>query len=234
MNKNAKGKFIKKDNEIYYLIDDVYKMEDFFLTISSSSDIWTFLWSRGGITAGRENSDKALFPYYTDDKIQDMKYCTGALEIIKTDDIFWRPFDPAKKNKCSIAISRNLSKVVFEEKNETLGLSFELSWLNSEKYGLIKKTLIKTAKDISFTILDGARNIMPAGMGADFQNNNSTLLDAYKCEIHYCHENQQYRKLYVWVISKALQYGRIFVIQLLRGRVVYVYGDMVLCAFQVF
>ena len=180
MNKNAKGKFIKKDNEIYYLIDDVYKMEDFFLTISSSSDIWTFLWSRGGITAGRENSDKALFPYYTDDKIQDMKYCTGALEIIKTDDIFWRPFDPAKKNKCSIAISRNLSKVVFEEKNEILGLSFELSWLNSEKYGLIKKTLIKTAKDISFTILDGARNIMPAGMGADFQNNNSTLLDAYK------------------------------------------------------
>jgi hypothetical protein len=52
-------------------------MEDFFMTITSSSDIWNFCWSQGGISAGRIDCDHAIFPYYTADKISDAKYTTG-------------------------------------------------------------------------------------------------------------------------------------------------------------
>ena len=41
-----------------------------------------FISSTGGLTAGRKNSDFALFPYYTDDKITESAETTGSKTVI--------------------------------------------------------------------------------------------------------------------------------------------------------
>ena len=58
-----------RNNEIFYKIENVEAMPPFFMSIVSNSNHWMFIASNGGLTAGRKNSDIALFPYYTDDKI---------------------------------------------------------------------------------------------------------------------------------------------------------------------
>ena len=193
--KNIKGYFTKLDGEAeqFYKIENYDHMDDFFMTITSSSDIWNFCWAQGGITAGRIDCDHAIFPYYTADKVSDAKSYTGSYTAIRSGDQLWDPFaslgaSPALRQLAEKNISRNIYKnaagteVWFEEINEELKLSFRYSWTSSAKYGLVKKSIITNLSDKAITVqvLDGCRNILPACVTADFQNNNSVLLDAYK------------------------------------------------------
>ena len=75
---SSKGSFIQMDGELYYKIENYDLMDNFFMTITSSTDVWNTLWSQGGITAGRIDCDHAVFPYYTADKIADGKDFTGS------------------------------------------------------------------------------------------------------------------------------------------------------------
>ena len=84
--KKVSGSFIVSGNEIYYKIENYDLMPDFFMTITSSSDVWNFLWSKGGITAGRIDADHAIFPYYTADIVSDVKYNTGPFSALKIYD----------------------------------------------------------------------------------------------------------------------------------------------------
>ena len=52
------------------------------MSIVSSTDLWIFISSTGGLTAGRKNPDMALFPYDTDDKISDNAEFTGSKTIL--------------------------------------------------------------------------------------------------------------------------------------------------------
>lgn len=61
------GEEVTIEGETYYKISTVDRMRPFFMSIVSHSDHWMFLASNGGLSAGRVNSDYALFPYYTDD-----------------------------------------------------------------------------------------------------------------------------------------------------------------------
>ncbi|NLK45900.1 MAG: hypothetical protein GX297_04510, partial [Treponema sp.] len=92
----TKGLFAEIDNENVYKIENYDIMDDFFITVTSAFDIWNFCWSKGGITAGRINCDKAIFPYYTADKVSDAKNYTGPFTLIavyKNDKrILWEPF----------------------------------------------------------------------------------------------------------------------------------------------
>ena len=65
MRKSVNGEQVFLDGEAFYKIENFDLMDDFFMTITSSSDVWNFLWAQGGITAGRKNSDFPIFPYYT-------------------------------------------------------------------------------------------------------------------------------------------------------------------------
>ena len=89
-------------------------------------------------------------------------------------------------------IQRNLyknsfgNKVIFEEKNEDLGLTFRYQWNSSNRFGFVRKsTLVNdTASAIEITVLDGIQNILPYGVNSDLQNSRSNLVDAYKkCEL---------------------------------------------------
>ncbi|NNL03100.1 MAG: hypothetical protein HKP39_12565, partial [Eudoraea sp.] len=185
-----KGEPVLLQNESFYKISNSDIMRPFFMSIVSDSDHWMFISSNGALSAGRKNSDSAIFPYYTDDKITESHEITGSKTILQIHkdgkSLLWEPF--SERYEGVYAITRNLyknsfgNKIVFEEINEDLGLIFRYQWNSSDLYGFVKKaTLVNDSKnDVQLTILDGIQNILPYGINEDLQNNRSNLADAYK------------------------------------------------------
>ena len=188
--KSVKGEVVNIKDEKFYKISNYNHMEPFFTSVVSNSDLWMFIWTNGGLSAGRKNPDHALFPYYTDDKIRDNAHITGSKTIIivsRNDKKYlWEPF--SDKYEGSYKISRNCykniygNKIIFEEINHELNLTFQYSWSNSEQYGFIKKSKIinNSEETVPVEILDGIQNILPYGIQRRFQNEYSTLADGYK------------------------------------------------------
>lgn len=189
-NNKVEGNFVDVDAESFYKISNSNKMRPFFMSMVSDSNHWMFIASNGGLTAGRKDCDTALFPYYTDDKITESADITGSKTIFQIHKggklLLWEPFS----DKCEgiYTITRNLyknnygNKIIFEEVNHNLGLTFQYQWNNTNNFGFVKKsTLINNTLDkIQVTLLDGIQNILPYGLSADLQNSKSNLVDAYK------------------------------------------------------
>lgn len=188
--KEITGKLVSFDNESYYKIENNDAMRPFFMSIVSDSNHWMFISSNGGLSAGRKDSGSALFPYYTDDKITESAEITGSKTILKVQlkgEIYlWEPF--SDKYEGIYNIKRNLyknvlgNKVIFEEINLDLGLTFRYQWSTSNKFGFVKKSTIvnNSEKAIKVTVLDGIQNILPFGVFEDLQATRSNLVDAYK------------------------------------------------------
>ena len=184
------GSFEDINGESFYKIANYHQMDPFFMTIVSNSDHWMFISSNGAVTAGRKNPDIALFPYYTVDKIQDSAEISGSKTILLIDReerrFLWEPF--SEKYNGVYNIQRNIyksvygNKVLFEETNNDLGVSFSYLWMNSEKYGFIKKSTVTNNLDAAcnISLLDGIQNILPAGIDRLLQLSYSNLVDAYK------------------------------------------------------
>nr|WP_233783461.1 hypothetical protein [Flavivirga eckloniae] len=185
-----KGDLVDFENEIYYKITNSDAMRPFFMSIVSDSNHWMFISSNGGVSAGRKNAESSLFPYYTDDKITESADITGSktiFQIHSNEKIhIWEPFSIRQMGVYNI--SRNIykntygNKVIFEEINVDLGLTFRYQWNSSNEFGFVKKsTLINnTSSKIRITVLDGLQNILPTGVTSDLQNSRSNLVDAYK------------------------------------------------------
>lgn len=188
--KEVKGQFVEVEGEKYYKISNYDQMQDFFISVVSNSDHWMFISSNGSLSAGRRNRDHALFPYYTVDKIHDYKGVTGSSScfLIESESkkYLWEPFTEISHKL--YAVERNIykssfgNKIIFEEINHDLNVSFRYSWCNSEKFGFIKKSKLinNDSRNKAIQVLDGIQNILPAGIDYTFQNEFSNLLDAYK------------------------------------------------------
>jgi hypothetical protein len=186
----VKGEMINFDNEVYYKITNSDEMRPFFMSIVSDSDHWMFISSNGGLTAGRKNSEYSLFPYYTDDKITESADVTGSksiFQVLKNGNVYlWEPF--SQRQVGLYQIKQNLyknsfgNKIIFEEINEDLKVTFRYQWNSSDTFGFVKKsTLINTSSEkMSITVLDGLQNILPSDVNTDLQNSRSNLVDAYK------------------------------------------------------
>lgn len=176
------------DGDLWYKIENYDAIPDFFMTITSSSDVWNFIWSSGALSAGRKDSGHAIFPYYTCDKINDLRNTAGPFTAVKikadNDTYYWEPFasSPVFKVKRNLYKNSAGSRIIFEEINTELNLTFKQEWTSSAKYGLVRAARIcSTAEtELEIQILDGCRGIMPACTTVDLQNNSSVLLDAYK------------------------------------------------------
>ncbi|WP_310380280.1 hypothetical protein [Flavobacterium sp.] len=193
-NNTITGEFVDFDGESFYKIAYYDKMDPFFMTIVSNSDHWLFISSNGALSAGRKNPDNALFPYYTVDKIQDLSEYSGSKTVLlvqkENQTFLWEPFSD---NYSGIyKIQRNIyksiygNKILFEEINEDLGFTFSYKWMNSEKFGFIKKSTLTNHLNTNakVSILDGIQNILPAGIDSALQLSYSNLVDAYKkCEL---------------------------------------------------
>lgn len=189
-NPTVSGKLIPMNDEMFYKISHYDRMNPFLVSIVSASDHWLYISSTGGLTAGRRNPDNSLFPYVTDDKLYLSSEITGSktiLKIVKADKIvLWEPF--SEKFQGVYDIQRNLykniygTKIIFEEINNDLGLTFTYSWTTSDKYGFVRQArLINTSgEEITVELLDGIQNLLPSGVDQQMQNEYSTLVDGYK------------------------------------------------------
>lgn len=178
------------DGEKWFKISNHDRLRPFFMSVVSDSNHWLFISSNGGLTAGRKNAEFALFPYYTDDKITDLNETTGSETIIqvkgKNRVHLWEPFS------CRFAdnytISRNLyknrfgNKILFEEINRDLDLTFRYEWNSSNLYGFVRKSemINHSERDYSISLIDGIKNVLPYGIESHMQQTSSNLADAYK------------------------------------------------------
>ena len=183
-------KLVEHANEKYYKILNYNYMRPFFMSIVSDANHWMFISSNGGISAGRKNPEFALFPYYTDDKINESADITGSKTIFHVhkngESIVWAPFSERFTDK--FTISRNLyksiygNKIIFEEINHDLALLFRYQWNSSKIYGFVRKVELinQSSNQYTISLLDGLQNIMPYGVPSDLQRSGSNLVDAYK------------------------------------------------------
>jgi hypothetical protein len=146
----VKGDYIEFENEEWYKISHHDRMPPFLMTLTSAGDQWMFIASNGTLTAGRRNPDHALFPYQTDDKILQSEGNNGNLAVIwvqKERKQLWMPF--SKRYDHLYQLERNLlknkagTKLIFEEINHDLKLSYRYQWTAAGHYGFVKKNTIE-------------------------------------------------------------------------------------------
>ncbi len=174
----------------FYKISESDSLRPFFMSIVSDSNHWMFISSNGGLSAGRKNAEYSLFPYYTDDKITQSADITGSKSIFLIENgektHIWEPFSDRFEGRYKI--TRNLykniygNKVIFEEENHSLQLTFRYEWSSSNVYGFVKTSQLinNSPEELNIEVLDGIQNILPYGVNSDLQTRSSNLVDAYK------------------------------------------------------
>ena len=182
--------YVKLDGEPYFKISHSERLRPFFMSVVSDSNHWMFIASNGGLTAGRKNAQYALFPYYTDDKITESADITGSKTVFRVSQDgqtkLWEPFTAMSERiyKTSRNLYKNAygNKIIFEETNHDLKLTYRYQWCSSNIYGFVRKsTLVNNGNsEVVLTVVDGLQNILPYGVVSDTQNRASNLVDAYK------------------------------------------------------
>lgn len=170
----------------YVVINELESFEPFFLNIVGPGNQWLFCSSTGALSAGRQSSETALFPYYTVDKIMDNWNTTGPWTAIVCDEKLWNPFRPsiALLTPSQRRIMKSLlgDEVVFDEVHKDLSLRFTYRWQFSRKYGFVRRAMLtnegSTTK--SMRLVDGLDNFLPSGVDSRMQLQYSCLTDAYK------------------------------------------------------
>jgi hypothetical protein len=174
----------------FYKICNSDQLRPFFMSVVSDGNHWLFISSNGGLTAGRKNSEHALFPYDTDDKITESYETTGSKTVVqwRVDGQLhsWEPFSDRQTGQ--FTITRNLyknelgNKIIFEEINHDLNLTYAQEWCTSARFGFVKKSKLVNGGDQTrqLRVWDGLQNILPYGVGSDLQRASSNLVDAYK------------------------------------------------------
>ncbi len=184
------GRFVTRDGETYSLIDGVDTLAPFLVALASETDLWMYVSSRGGLTAGRRDAHGAFFPYETADKLHDAHHHTGPLTLIRVlhDDghvTLWEPFAPPREDD---AVERRLAKnllgnrVIVEEERADLGLTIRARWAACDAFGWVRTVTIENhgARAVSLEVLDGLRNLLPHGAPLGLYQTASVLVDAYK------------------------------------------------------
>ncbi|MGB9459225.1 MAG: hypothetical protein WCB12_24490 [Bryobacteraceae bacterium] len=188
--RQVEGGSIVIGGERFYRIVNYDAMAPFLMSLVSGSDHWMFVSSTGGLTAGRRDPDHALFPYYTDDRIHDSQDQTGGKTILiatrKGRAALWEPFSQRYEGLYritrSLAKSVYSNKIVFEEVNHDLALSFSCAWMTSDRFGFVRRATLANlgAEPVEIDLLDGIQNLLPHGLTRRFQMEYSTLADGYK------------------------------------------------------
>jgi len=188
--KAVSGSFVDIDGDKYYQIKNSDQMAPFFISVVSASDHWLFISSTGCLSAGRIRPENALFPYKSVDYIHESAENTGSKTVIRveteTGTKQWEPFN--LQHNGFYHLERNMykniagDKIIFEEKNIDLGLSFKYQWATSEQFGFVRSSTLINLNDqkVDIELLDGIQNIVPPNAPLALMQTSSALLDAYK------------------------------------------------------
>ncbi|GAA4472755.1 hypothetical protein [Novipirellula rosea] len=187
---SVSGQYVQLEGATWYKITNSHLMPPFFMSAVSSSDHWMFISSRGALTAGRQNPDSALFPYYSSDKIADTAAHTGPKTLLRVlqDNhwVLWEPFStaPIRDGGRSQNLYKNSfgNRILFEEIHHSLGIAFRYVWTSGHHFGFIRRCELVNLNDgaVQVEVTDGLQNLLPADLGKDFQLRYSNLADAYK------------------------------------------------------
>ncbi|GLS91238.1 hypothetical protein GCM10007916_23070 [Psychromonas marina] len=184
------GKFVSIDGDKYYQIKNADQMNPFFISVVSASDHWLFISSTGSLSAGRIRPENALFPYKSVDYIHESAENTGSKTIVNVQTEKgckkWEPFN--LQHNGFYQVQRNLyknvagDKIIFEEINLDLGLTFKYQWAISEQFGFVRSSTVvnNSSNVVEFEIVDGIQNILPPNAPLALMQTSSALLDAYK------------------------------------------------------
>ncbi len=184
------GPIVELDGEPWYRIAHSDRLPPFLMSVASDTDLWMFLASTGGLTAGRTDPDGSLFPYETVDRLYDAHHHTGPITLIRAGAgagaAVWQPF--AQPPPVAAPIERHLYKhlaghrVAFEEIHHGLGLAFRFRWSMCEAFGLVRSARLERlgGGPVEVEILDGLRNVLPFGAPLALYQQRSSLVDAYK------------------------------------------------------
>ena len=184
------GQYVEINGESFYKISNYNRMDPFFISVVSDSDHWLYISTTGGLTAGRIDAENALFPYYTDDKVTDSAETTGSKSLFLVTKAgrtsLWEPFSARFDGVYDV--TRNLyknvvgDKLIFEEVNNDLEISFQYRLSTSEKFGFVKTSNLRNhgADNIAVELIDGIQNLLPYGVELGAQLAVSCLVDAYK------------------------------------------------------
>ncbi|ADG73490.1 conserved hypothetical protein [Cellulomonas flavigena DSM 20109] len=177
------------DGRRFYRIASYDDLPPFFMTLVGASDLWLFISSTGGVTAGREQADRALFTYTTEDKVAAGAGRTGGLTLLRVatahGTVFWQPFAPRRPGDPNAV--RHLYKdplgttLVFEETRPDLGLRVRVTWRTAARFGVVREVGVAAIdRHADAEVLDGLVDLLPAGVTVQTQGELSCLLDAYK------------------------------------------------------
>jgi len=179
------------DGEAYFRISNYHRMPAFLMNIASDTDIWMFVTSGGGLTAGRVDPDGSLFPYETVDKLHDAHHHTGPITVLRVQrpgaaGVLWQPFTAplADDSRIERHLYKNVvgNRLIFEEIDPDLQLAFRARWSACEEFGLVRTATLTnlSTRPVAVVALDGLRNILPHGVPLALQQQASCLVDAYK------------------------------------------------------
>lgn len=188
--KQIKGSITDFRGAPHYHIAHVDQMPPFLMSVVSPFDHWMYIMSNGALTAGRQSAGQALFPYYTEDKLAALAGQQGAATqawvLREGETIYWAPFhfdtDPFQQ------VERHLYKkvwgheVTFVEMHRQLEALWQYTLGFSETFGIVRKATMKNegTSPLQFSIMDGFRQLLPAGADPSLQAQRSNLLSAYK------------------------------------------------------
>lgn len=183
------GEFCEAFGRRCYRIARVEQMPPFLISLVSASDLWMFVASNGGLTAGRVDANGALFPYQPVDRVYDSTGISGPVTAVAVampaGEKIWKPLADRIPRP---GVHRNLYKSVegdelwFEEVNAQLGLAFRYGWMTAEQLGFVRRCELVNLTDrpLTLRLWDGLRNLLPAGIPHRVQSSSSNLADAYK------------------------------------------------------
>ena len=185
------GSFVELKGEQFYGIKNYDRMSPFLMSIISSGDLWMYVSSNGGLTAGRICAENCLFPYETVDKLHHCHPYTGPLSLVRCFEEsgsmqLWHPFadEYVLKNACRRTLYKHVvgNHVVFEEIDDELGLKFSYSWQTSRQFGFVRTTTLENIgnRTAKLEIVDGLQNLQPFGIENATYQSASCLTDAYK------------------------------------------------------
>lgn len=188
--RDVEGGYLNLNGEPFYRIRHYDRMDPFFMSLVSDSNHWMFVSSNGALTCGRRNPASALFPYYAEDRIHDAHDRTGPKTVLLVEQpqgrALWEPFSERYAGTYEIerSIYKNIpgNKLMFEEVNRTLNLSFSYAWMTSDRFGFVRRASLSNRGEetVCCRLIDGLQNLLPANVDPFMQNTYSILIDAYK------------------------------------------------------
>ncbi|MEM8681758.1 MAG: hypothetical protein AAGF97_20605, partial [Planctomycetota bacterium] len=155
-------------------ISNFDQLPPFLLNVVSPYDLWMYVSSFGGLTAGRVNADNAIFPYQTEDQLHEAHHGGGPATLVWLDreegGRCWEPFErlgvPHPEVRRSLLKNLVGNQLIFCEQQAELEMEFAYRWTATENFGFVRTASItnvgKSSRKVQ--LMDGVRHIIPWGL----------------------------------------------------------------------